>query len=64
MNIVGLNSSVGVATSYGLGGLVIEFRWGEEGIFCTNSERSWGQPSLVYNGYRVIPEAKVAGAWC
>ena len=64
MNIVGRNSSVGVATSYGLGGLGIEFRWGEGGIFRTNSERPWRQPSLVYNGYRVIPEAKAAGAWC
>jgi hypothetical protein len=24
----------------------------------------WGQPSLLYNGYRVCPWGKAAGAWC
>ena len=26
--------------------------------------RPWGPPSLPYNGYRVFPGCKAAGAWC
>ena len=26
--------------------------------------RPWGLPSLLYNGHRVIPGGKAAGAWC
>ena len=36
--------------------------WGE--IFCTYSDRLRGAPSLLYNGYRVFPRVKAAGAWC
>jgi len=38
--------------------------WGGE-IFCIRLDRSWGPPSLlrVYNGYRVFPGGKAAGAW-
>jgi hypothetical protein len=25
--------------------------------------RPWGPPSLLYNGYRVFPGGKAAGAW-
>jgi hypothetical protein len=32
-------------------------------ISLTHSDRPWGPPSLLYNGYRVIPWGKVAGAW-
>jgi hypothetical protein len=32
-------------------------------IFCTRSDRPWGPPSLLYNGYRVFPGGKAAGAW-
>ena len=32
-------------------------------IFSTRSDRPWGPPSLLYNGYRVIPGGKAAGAW-
>jgi hypothetical protein len=36
--------------------------WGE--IFRTRPDWLWGQPSLLYNGYRVFPGCKAAGAWC
>jgi hypothetical protein len=32
-------------------------------IFCTRPDRPWGPPSLLYNGYRVFPRGKAAGAW-
>ena len=53
----GPGSVVGIATAYGLDGLGIESRWGE--IFRTSPDRSWGPPSLLYNGYRVFPGGKV-----
>jgi len=56
---LGRDSSVGIATRYGLNGPGIESRWGEE-IFRTRPDRSWGQPSLMYNGYRVFPGGKEA----
>jgi hypothetical protein len=31
--------------------------------FSTRPDRPWGLPSLMYNGYRIIPEGKAAGAW-
>jgi len=31
-------------------------------IFRTSPDRLWGPPSLLYNGYRVFPGGKVAGA--
>ena len=31
--------------------------------FCTDTNMPWGSPRLLYNGYRVIPGGKVAGAW-
>ena len=36
---------------------------GEEEIFRTHSDRPWGPPVLLYNGYRVFPGGKAAGAW-
>jgi hypothetical protein len=50
------DSSVGIATRYGLEGPVIESRWGE--IFHTYPDRLRGPPSLLYNGYRVFPGDK------
>ena len=41
-------SSVSIATAYGLDGPRIESRWGQ--IFRTCPDRSWGPPSLLYNG--------------
>jgi hypothetical protein len=32
-------------------------------IFRTRPDLSWGPPSLLYNGYRVFPGGKAAGAW-
>jgi len=54
------DSSVGIATHCGLDGPGIESRWGE--IFHTRSDRLCGPPSLLYNGYRVFPGDKAAGA--
>ena len=54
--VCGPDSSVGIATDYGLDGPGIEFRWGE--IF-RRPDRLWGPPSLLYNGYRVFPGGKV-----
>ena len=55
------DSSVGIATRYELDGPGIESRGGE--IFCIRPDRPWGPPSLLYNGYRIIPAGKAAGAW-
>jgi hypothetical protein len=54
-----LDSSVGIATRYGLEGPGIESRWGE--IFRTYPDWLRGPPSLLYNGYRVFPGGK--GGW-
>jgi len=57
---VGSDSSVGIATRYGLGGSGIESRWGE--IFRTCPDRPWGPIRLLYNGYRVsYPRVKRSG---
>jgi len=32
-------------------------------IFRTRPDRPWGPPNLLYNGYRVFPGGKAAGAW-
>jgi hypothetical protein len=53
---VGRDSSVDIATRYELDGP------GHE-IVSTRPDRPWGLPSLLYNGYRVIPGGKSAGAW-
>jgi hypothetical protein len=57
----GRDSSVYIATRYRLDGPGIETRWGRD--FPTFPERPWGPPSLLYNGYRVFPAGKAAGAW-
>jgi len=49
----GPGSSVGIATDYGLDGPGIESRLGG-----TCPDRSWGPPSLLYNGYRDFPGGK------
>jgi hypothetical protein len=33
-------------------------------IFRIRPDRPWDLPSLLYNGYRVFPGGKAAGAWC
>jgi hypothetical protein len=50
------DSSVGIATRYGLEGPEIESRWGE--IFRTYPDLLRGPPSLLYSGYRVFPGGK------
>jgi hypothetical protein len=59
---VGQDSSVGIATRYGLDGPGIESRWRRD--FRTRPDRPWGPPILLYNGSRVFPGGKAAGAWC
>jgi hypothetical protein len=59
----GWDTSVGMATRYGLDGAGIEFRWGGGEIFRIRPHRAWGPPSLLQNGYRVFPEGKAAEAW-
>ena len=55
------DSSVSIVTRYELESPGIESWWGE--IFRTRPDRLWGLPSLLYNGYRVFPGLKAAGAW-
>jgi hypothetical protein len=53
MSSCGPGSSVGIGTGYGLDGPAIESQWGD--IYRTCPDRPWGPPSLLYNGYRVLP---------
>jgi hypothetical protein len=50
------DSSVGIATRYGLKGPGIESGWGE--IFRTYPDRLLSPSSLLYNGYRFFPGGK------
>jgi len=58
---VGRDSSVGIATRYGLDVPGIESRWGE--IFRTRPERSWDPLCPLSNGYWVSPGGKAVGVW-
>jgi len=58
---MGRDSSVDIATRYGLDGPGIESRWGGE-ISRTRPDLSWVPPSLLYNGYQVFLWGKAAGA--
>ena len=49
---VGWDSSVGITTGYELDGPRIESWWMR--IFRTRSDRPWGSPTLLYNGYRIF----------
>ena len=60
--LLGRNSIFGIATRYGLDGPGIESRWGRD--FRTRTDRPWGPPSLLYNGYRFFPGGKAAWPWC
>ena len=55
LNLESRDSSVGIATRYGLDGPGIESRWGGSEIFRTRPDRPWSPPSLIYYGYRVFP---------
>jgi hypothetical protein len=61
--IVGRDSSVGIATRYGMDGPGIESRWRARFSAPVQTGRPWGLPSLLYNGYWVSPGGKAAGAW-
>jgi hypothetical protein len=52
LSACGPGSEVGIATGYGLDGP------GGGEIFRTYPDRSWGPPSLLYNGYRLFPGGK------
>ena len=54
------DSSVGIATT---GWTVRGSNPGGGEIFRTRPDRTWGPPSLLYNGYGVITGDKAAGAW-
>ena len=56
---VGRDSSVGIATRYGLDGPGIESRWGRD--FPHPSRPVLGSTHLVYNRYRVFPGVKRPG---
>ena len=58
---VGQDSAVAIATRYRLGGPGIETQWGR--YIRTHPDRPWDPPILLYNGYRIFPEVKAAGAW-
>ena len=58
---VGRDSSVGIATRYGLDGPGSNLGRGE--IFRNRPDRPWGPPSLLYRGCRVIPGDKAAGVF-
>ena len=60
--IMGRDSSVGIATRYGLNGPGIESR-GDE-ISRTRPDRPLGPPSHLYDGYLFFHGGKPAGAWC
>jgi hypothetical protein len=56
----GRDSSVGIATGYGMDGS--GHRIPVEGeIFRTHPESPWGPPRLLYNGYRVFSGVKRSG---
>jgi len=57
--LVGQDSSVSIATRYGLDGLGIESRWGK--IFRARPDRPCGPPRLLHNRYQVLSGGKVAG---
>jgi hypothetical protein len=58
--LVGRDSSVGIATGYRLDGPGIDYGWGE--VFRTLPDRPWEPPSFLYNGYQVFCAGKAAGA--
>jgi len=57
---VGRDSSVGIATRYGLDDPVIESRWGAR-FLLTRPDWIRGPPIFLYNEYRVFPGGKLAG---
>jgi len=58
---MGPDSTVGIATRYGLDGLGIESRWGRD--FPPSFRTVLGPTQPPINGYQVFPGGKAAGAW-
>jgi len=54
---------VGRYSSVGTGWAVRGLNPGGSEIFYNRPDRSWGPPSLLYNGYRVFPGGKADGGW-
>ena len=61
MACVGRDSSVGIATRYGLDGPGIEFRWGRD--FLQPSRPALGPTQPPTKWVLVLPGGKAAGAW-
>ena len=58
----GWDSVVIIAECYRLDSPGIESRWRQDFSCCQDKTQSTS--TLLYNGYRVFPGGKVAGAWC
>jgi hypothetical protein len=56
-----LDSSVGIATRYGLDGQGIESRWGRGEIFRISPDRPWGLPASYALGTGCFPGVKRPG---
>ena len=61
IDVMGPDSSVGIATRYGLDGP--GSNPGGVEIFRTLPDRPWGPMGLLYNRYLVFPVGKAAGVW-
>jgi hypothetical protein len=59
--VCGPGSSACIETGYRLDSPGIEYQWGRD--IPHLSRPALGPPSLLYNGYRVFPGGKAAGAW-
>jgi hypothetical protein len=63
MDLLGLDSSVGIATRYGVDGPGIESQWGRD--FRARPDQLWGLPiphTMTTGSFR--GGGKVVGAWC
>ena len=61
IHVVSRDNVDGMESYNGLDGPGIECPWDQ--ISRTRPYRPQGPPSLLYNGYRVFPGGKAAGAW-
>ena len=59
----GRDSSVSIATRYGMDGPAIESRWGTR-LSAPVQTDPGAHPASCDNGYWVFPGGKAAGAWC
>jgi len=61
--LVGRDSSVVIATRYGLDGSEIESRWGAR-FSAPRPDRAWGPTNPLHNRYRVFRGVKAVETWC